>query len=200
MTKQIFLTKLREGLYGLPQNDIEERVTFYSEMIDDRMEEGISQEDAVSEIGDVQNIVSQILMETPITKIVKEKVRPKNAIRVWELILLILGSPIWLSLLIAAFAVVFAMYVSVWSIAVSLWAVFGSLVGCFVGGIASAVITVVFGSVLTGIALLGAGIFCGGLSIFMFLACRLVTKGMIILTKKIGLGIKYMFIGKGSAK
>ena len=77
MTKQIFLTKLREGLYGLPQNDIEERVTFYSEMIDDRMEEGISQEDAVSEIGDVQNIVSQILMETPITKIVKEKVEKR---------------------------------------------------------------------------------------------------------------------------
>ena len=39
MTKQEFLAELRRGLSGLPQNDIEERLNFYSEMIDDRMEE-----------------------------------------------------------------------------------------------------------------------------------------------------------------
>ena len=39
MNKQEFLMRLREGLSGLPQNEIEERLTFYSEMIDDRIEE-----------------------------------------------------------------------------------------------------------------------------------------------------------------
>ena len=48
MGKQEFLAQLRKGLQGLPQEDIEERLTFYSEMIDDRMEEGLSEEEAVS--------------------------------------------------------------------------------------------------------------------------------------------------------
>ncbi len=43
MNKQAFLTQLRKGLSGLPQEDIEERLAFYSEMIDDRIEEGLSE-------------------------------------------------------------------------------------------------------------------------------------------------------------
>lgn len=61
MTKQEFLAELRRGLSGLPQNDIEERLNFYSEMIDDRMEEGLSEQEAVDGIGSVDSVVSQIL-------------------------------------------------------------------------------------------------------------------------------------------
>ena len=46
MDKHTFLTDLRGALSGLPQDDIEERVGFYGEMIDDRMEEGMSEEEA----------------------------------------------------------------------------------------------------------------------------------------------------------
>ena len=51
MNKQEFLSGLRKGLCGLPQDDIEERLSFYGEMIDGRIEEGLSEEEAVSEIG-----------------------------------------------------------------------------------------------------------------------------------------------------
>ena len=44
MNKQEFLAGLRKGLSGLPQEDIEERLLFYSEMIDDRIEEGMEEE------------------------------------------------------------------------------------------------------------------------------------------------------------
>ena len=74
MSKQEFLVQLRKGLSGLPQDDIEERLTFYSEMIDDRMEEGFSEEEAVSQIGSVDEIVSQIIADIPIMKIAKEKI------------------------------------------------------------------------------------------------------------------------------
>ena len=47
MNKEEFLSELRTKLSGLPQEDIEERISFYSEMIDDRMEDGISEEEAV---------------------------------------------------------------------------------------------------------------------------------------------------------
>ena len=77
MNKQDFLEKLRNGLAGLPKDDLDERINFYSEMIDDRMEDGLTEEEAVSQMGDVEEIISQIIAETPFVKIVKEKIRPK---------------------------------------------------------------------------------------------------------------------------
>ena len=41
MTKIQFLLALNKALSGLPQDEIEERLTFYSEIIDDRMEDGL---------------------------------------------------------------------------------------------------------------------------------------------------------------
>ena len=199
MNKQEFLAQLRKGLSGLPQDDIEERLTFYSEMIDDRMEEGCSEEDAVSGGGSVDAIISQSIADTPLAKLVKEKIKPKKRLRAWEIVLLVLGSPIWLSLLIAAFAVILSLYISLWSVIVSLWAVFASFIGCALGGIAAGIGFAIGDNGLTGIALIGAGIVCAGLSVFMFYGCRTATKGALLLTKKIALGIKNGFIKKEEA-
>ena len=199
MNKQEFLTQLRKGLCGLPQDDIEERLTFYSEMIDDRMEEGFLEEDAICALGNVDEIISHIISDISFTKLLKEKINPKRAFRVWEIALLILGSPIWLSLLIAAFAVIISFYVVIWSVIVSLWAVFSSLIGCAFSGIVAGIGFTCRGHVLSGIAMVGAGIICAGISIFMFYGCKAVTKGILILTKKIAVWIKNCFIKKEEA-
>ena len=44
MSKQEFLAALEEGLSGLPREDVDERLGFYSEMIDDRMEDGLPED------------------------------------------------------------------------------------------------------------------------------------------------------------
>ena len=54
MNKQEFLTQMQKALSWLPQEDIEERIAFYSEIIDDHIEEGMSEELAIAEIGSVQ--------------------------------------------------------------------------------------------------------------------------------------------------
>ena len=71
MTKHDFLELLEEKLSGLPEKELAERLPFYGEMIDDRMEEGLSEEEAVAAIGNVEDIVSQVLEDTPINKLVK---------------------------------------------------------------------------------------------------------------------------------
>ena len=53
MTKQAFAAALRNELSGLPREDIDRSIDFYCEMIDDRMEEGLTEEEAVSAIGSV---------------------------------------------------------------------------------------------------------------------------------------------------
>ncbi len=196
MSKQEFLDRLRAKLSGLPKQDVEERLDFYSEMIDDRIEEGLTEEDAVSQIGSVDDISIQIVADIPLAKLAKEKIKPKRQMKVWEILLLVLGSPIWLSLAVAAFAVMLALYVVLWSVIISLWAVFGSLIGCALGGVAASVILICQGNSLVGIAMVGAGLVCAGLAIFMFFGCKAATKGIILLTKKIALGIKKCFVGK----
>ena len=199
MSKQEFLAQLRKGLSGLPQDDIEERLTFYGEMIEDRMEEGLSEEEAVSAVGSVPEIVAQVIADIPLTKIAKKRIRSKRQLKAWEMMLLALGSPIWLSLGISAVSVILALYGSLWSVIISLWAVFGSLVGCSFGSMVAGIVFACNGNALSAIALIAAGFVCAGLFIFMFYGCRAVTKGFLILTKKIAVWIKNCFIKKEEA-
>ena len=196
MNKQDFISSLRASLSGLPKQDVEDRLNFYSEMIDDRIEEGLTEQEAVLAIGSVTTVSSQIIADIPLSKIAKEKIKPKRGLRAWEILLLALGSPIWLSLLIAAFAVVFSLYVSVWSVIISLWAVFASLVAFVAGGIIAGIIFIVVGNVLTGVCMIGTALVCAGLSIFSFFGCKAATKGLLCLTKKLALGIKKCFVKK----
>ena len=133
MNKQEFLAGLQKGLSGLPQEDVEERLTFYGEMLDDRMEEGLSEEEAVAAAGSVEEIVGQVVADIPLARIAKERIRQKRRLKAGEIVLLMLGSPVWLSLGIAAAAVIFALYVSLWAVVVSLWAVFAALAVCAAG-------------------------------------------------------------------
>ena len=73
MNKNEFLSALRAALSGLPEADVKERISFYSESIDDRIEEGRTEQEAVSELGTVEEIAAQIIAETPLVKIVKKK-------------------------------------------------------------------------------------------------------------------------------
>ena len=200
MTKLEFLQSLREKLSGLPQHEVEERLSFYREMIEDRMDDGLAEADAVAELGSVDEIAAQIIADIPLTKLAKEKIKPKRRLRAWEIVLLALGSPIWLSLLIAAAAVLFSLYVVIWAVVISLWAVFVSLAAAAVGGIAACIVFALTGHGSTGLAMLGAGLTCAGLAIFMFYGCLAVNKGAVWLGKAILHGLKTALIRKEDAK
>lgn len=196
MTKEEFSEKLKNGLAGLPQEDIDERLTFYSEMIDDRMEEGLTEEEAVAEIGSVQTLVTQILEDTPLTKLVKEKVKPKRSLKGWEILLLVLGSPLWIALLIVLFAFLFTVYALIWSFVLLLWVV---MITFLLSAIWIVIISPVFvrdTGGKTGFELFFAGIMLIGFSIFMFFGCKAFTKFVWKLSKKIAVGIKSLFVGK----
>lgn len=195
MTKQEFFDALRGRLSGLPKQELEERLAFYGEVIDDRVEEGQTEEEAVSELGSVEEIAAQIIAEVPLVKIAKEKIKPKRKVRGWEILLLVLGAPIWLSLGVAALSVILSLYVVLWSVIVSLWAVFAALVAVACGGAFMAV-GQLSSNPTVGLAMLGAGLVCAGLSIFLFWGCDAATRGLVLLTKKIALEIKKCFVGK----
>ena len=199
MDKQEFLESLRKGLSGLPQEDIEERLSFYSEMIDDRMEEGISEEEAVSAVGAVGELVTQTVADIPFAKLAKERIRPKRRLKAVEILLLVLGSPLWLTLGIAAVAVIFSLYGSLWAVNISLWAVFCSLVGCVVGCLLAGGVFTAGANNASAVAMLAAGLICSGLAIFMFYGAKAAAKGTVELTWKMAIRIKNGFIRKEAA-
>ena len=199
MNKTDFLEELRKGLSGLPRDEAEERIGFYAEMIDDRTEEGLSESEAISEIGTVDEIVSQIVAEIPLSRIVTDKLKPKRRLSVTEIVLLAVGSPIWISLLIAAFAIIFSIYVSLWSVIISIWATFAAFTGSALGGALSGMILMVSNNIPSGLALLSCAFVLAGLSIFLFFGCKAATKGSIILTKKFLIAIKKSIIKREAA-
>ncbi len=200
MCKQEFLEKLRKKLTGMPQRDIEDRIVFYTEMIDDRIEEGLKEEDAIAELGSLDHITIQIMSEIPLAKFVKEKVRANRPLHTWELVLLIAGSPIWLSLLIAFFSIVISIYAVIWSLIISIWAIEFSLAACALAGVLGSVVFAVQGHIASTMALLGAAFLCAGVAIFGLYGCRCATNGVLKLTKRICIWMKICFVKKEVAE
>ena len=196
MNKNQFLEELRKKLSGLPQEDIDERIAFYSEMIDDRMEEGITEEEAVASLGTVDSVVEQIMSEIPLTKLVKQKVTPKRKRKAWEVILLVLGAPVWIPLIIAALAVALSVYIVIWAVVVSVYAVDLSAAAGALSGLAG-IFVYLRAANLAGILFsFGAAIAFAGLAILLFFVCKWITKAVLKLTGRIFLGIKTSFVGK----
>lgn len=198
MTKIEFLLDLYRHLDGLPEQEVTDQINYYGEMIDDRMEEGLTEEMAVAQIGSAEEIATQILSETPITKLIKA--RKKRRLTGTEITLLILGFPLWLPLLVAAFAVVFSLWISLWAVVISLWSVPVSLAACGIGGIIGGIILAVTSKALSGIALIGTALVCIGLSVFAFYGCKAATKTSAVLTKRLWLWIKKCIMHKEKGK
>ena len=109
MTRDEFLNRLCELLACLPADQVEETKAFYAEAIADRMEDGMTEEEAVAAMGAPGQVAESTLDELPAVPRAIAKTRRKSNVLLW--VLAIAGSPVWVPLL-AAFAIVaLAVYV-----------------------------------------------------------------------------------------
>ena len=150
MDKTTFLSKLEKRLKGLPEEDMQKTLEYYREMIDDRVEDGLSEEEAIADIGPIEEIAEPLLPNCA-----------KRKMKAWEITLLVLGFPVWFPLLVAAAAVVI-------SIVAAIYAVDISLAACAVGGVFCTFIYLIQTSWAGAAFLFGASLVCGGLAIVSF--------------------------------
>ena len=162
----------RDIFSALPEQEQNERLRFYAEMIDDRMEDGMTEEEAVAAVGNTNEIAQRIHTEAAVQA-------PQQGVRVWLILLLVLGSPLWLSL-----------YAALWAVIISLWAVFVSFAAVSLSGYVAAPAFGVHGNFPMAAASLGAGLFMTGCTIFLFFGCLAASKGVCRLTIKIFAGIR----------
>lgn len=200
MDKFDFLEELGSRLVGLPKEDRDRFIEYYSEMIDDRVEEGMTEQEAVADIGTPANVAKEILSTIPLTKIVKEKVKPKRRLSVAEIILIVLGAPVWVPVLVSLLSIIFSIYVVLWSVVltfigvnITFFAVAIALLAAFAGMLITAHVPEAF-------VCLGGCLVMTGLALLTMLFVKVLIKGVIWIGKQIVLGIKYFFVGKGNKK
>lgn len=200
MNKQEFLARIREGLAGLSQEDIDRSIEFYAEMVDDRMEEGLTEEEAIAAIGSVSDVVRQILSETSLPKLVKARAVPKGRWNWRQIVLLVLGAPLWLSVLLTVACCVLTVYIALWSVVLSLYVADLCIALASVISFLSAGLYAWYGNFPGAFFFAGAGLLCAGWTILFFMGTNRLAKGAAWLSKKILLGIKFCLIGKGNAQ
>ena len=171
MNKTAFLKELRKRLKQLSKAERQQYIDYYAEMIDDRMEEGISEEEAVAVLGSADEIAAQIPADA--------FVKPARKVRVWEIVLIVLGSPIWLSLGIALAAVALSLvlgiasvYVVFWSAIAVLYAVDLCLLAGLITGIAAGCHYTASGLTAPAILFFGGALVCGGGMVLLFFGCN----------------------------
>lgn len=183
MNKTEFLHKLEKELSKLSPNERKEHINFYSEMIEDRIEEGSSEEDAVSQIGTIEEIVSQIVVnkyysENDISMASKTKTSKSG----WAIVLFWVGSPLWLTIAIAVFAVILSIYATIWSVVAAIWSCFAAFALAGPMSVIAGIPYAIFIHATSGLVLVSAGLVLSGLAILAFFGCLYATKWCAALT------------------
>lgn len=197
MTKEELLINLKNRLSFLSAQELEKAMSFYSEAVDDRIESGFSEEDAVADLGDINEIAKNIELELPITELVKNKVknsRDKSDNKTLWIVLAICGFPLWLPLAIAFCTIIFAIYIVIWSVVFCLYAALFSFAVLSVTGIVAGIIRSFLVSPANGLMIIGVAISCAGLFILLIKPILLLTKKIIKLTALIAKKIKGLFV------
>lgn len=193
MLKSEFLKQLENRLVGIPKEDLNRTIDYYNEIISDKQEDGMSEEEAINSLGSIDEIVKDILNEIPIKKLVKEKLQLNRKLKTWEIVLLSATSIIWVPIAIVMFAVILVLYVCLWSGVISLGAAaISCLASSFIAIIGS--IDFITGNVCNGLFLIGTGIASLGIGVLLGILTFKFAKIMVIVCKKIILKIKSLFI------
>ena len=193
MGKSEFLLELRRCLSQMPAAELEEQIAYYDELICDMMEEGISEQEAVAKLGEPSAIAAELLSELPLGTLVKTRVKPKDGWTAASIALIVLGSPLWLPILIAVGAVILALIITAASLIIALGAVVIAL-GASALGIVLGIVT----GRVSGPPLLTLGVFlaAAGLCVLGALAVPPLARGLRAAVKALIRGTKKLFIKK----
>ena len=187
MSKADFLRLLERALMQLSEEERQKNLEYYSELLDDMMEEGMTEAEATAKLGSPNQIAQSILQEMPLGKLVSTRMKPRSGWTPLAIVLAVVGSPVWVPLL-ATVAIVLAVFVSIWALGFAAVAVVIALAVAVV----AAPIFAVRAAVMTlplGLMLLGAGLVLLGLCVLGGLMavelCKLLWQLTVWLAHKI---------------
>lgn len=193
MNREEYLAALGRALEQMPPGEREKQLAYYDELICDMCEDGMSEEEATSRLGDPNAVAQELLTALPLSTLVKTRVRSSGSLSPLVIALLVLGFPLWFPLLAACGTVLLSLIITLWALFISYAAVAAALLIAAIALLFALPLGYVEGSPLMAAGLLlasaGAGLL---LSISLPPLARLLGRA----TKAIGRGIKSIFIKK----
>jgi uncharacterized membrane protein len=196
MTKTEFLRRLAKLLRGMDPDERAQWLADYSEMIDDRMEEGLNEAQAVASMDTAEAAARQIRAEAGLPDLDETQKATRRTV-----LLLACTCPLWvpavivaigmalilvaavLSVIAAALVVVLAVLMLLGWAVLALYAAVAGLtvgsVGCVLGGI----LLFCTGHFLSGLFTFGAGLLLAGLVLPLFLGAGLAGKYFVRLCR-----------------
>lgn len=197
MNKQEFLEKLRAELEKRSVTNIDNMIEFYDEMICDRVEDGMSEEDAIASMASISDIVDQAVLDKAIPVLVKERVtksrdeaKKNGNLGLW-ITLAVLGFPLWFPLAIAFAAIIFALFIVLWSLVFTLFAIFVAFIAAAVGCLALPFLSFSAPSVLMCV---GGALAFGGIAYLLWAPIKAASKGLVNLIKDFLKAVKKLFV------
>lgn len=181
MIKVEFLAELERRLKSLPKAEVDRAIQFYSEMIDDRKEEGLTEPEAVAALGELDDIVNEALTGASSGQPVEyRRKKPNN-----HVVLLILGSPLWFVMIVLGICVWFMLILALWMLVLAGWMV-ALMLDIAVGAVLFAALVTVWA--------LAIGLLAGGAAC-CFSAPFLLTRGFLTALFNGGMGLVGLGLG-----
>ncbi len=196
MTKDGFLRALESRLTDLEPGSRAQQLEYYGEMLSDMMEDGMDEAAAVESLGDIDAIAGEIREQMPVNRLVRAAVRPKKGWTPLSVVLTVIGSPVWLPVVLVLLALALVIYILVWVAVLcvgaaalsALAAAAACLLAAFSGG---------FGPLLL---LTGGALFSVGAGIFAALGFGWLAKQVIRLTAAMGRGTRRALMRRRNAR
>lgn len=188
MTKNEFIREIKIKTKNLTKAERKEIISYYNEMISERIEDGMSECDAIEAIGSVDELMSSYAPAKPVAE-------PRSPrLRAWHIVLIVIGSPLWICLLAAMLCVLLAFYIVIWAVVIAFYAVFAALAAaaaaCFFAGF---VVSIFTGSPALFFAYIGISCVLSGLGILWLMLSNIVAKGIAKLTGRSAKGMFRFF-------
>ena len=167
MNKKEFYREIRSNLKDFRSEEVERIVEYYAEIIDEKIEEGVTEEEAIKSLGDLKSNLNVIKADLVIERSEEKK---SHGFRNSLIILGICSSPILIpigiSFFIVLFSLVFVLFVLLFSFAIAAISVLigtcGLLIQLIVEGNSIGLILMLLGGGLVGVSifsLLSYGVF-----------------------------------------
>ncbi len=142
VNKLEFINALGERLSLLPREEVSGILDYYVESIDDRVEDGMDEEAAIASLGPLDDLAAKILAEQEALappaapeppkfdwEVTPEETPPpppepepkKRRMSPGIIVLLVLGSPVWLTLLLGLGCAAFGLWIAAWAVVGSLF-------------------------------------------------------------------------------
>lgn len=160
MNKEKFYQSLKNRLKNFDKSEAKSIIEYFDEIIDEKMENGYTEEEAISSLGNVDDIIRAIKTDLVIKRSSDKKT---NSLRNFLIILGICSSPILIPIGVAFFITFFSLLISLFSVFIALavssfacyFAAIVTAIGMFLKSIDLGIILLVFGGAILAGSILG---------------------------------------------